>query len=63
MGEMINALNRKGIYEPFKFWEENDGIKARGWNTQNRRFYFNDIPEENYMAALGKLITMIWGRK
>ena len=57
---VVYSLESKGIYEPFRFYEET-GWKIRGYSKEENRFYFNDIAEDNKISALGKMSQLMFG--
>jgi hypothetical protein len=57
---IVYSLERKGIYEPFRFYEEK-GWKMRGYSKEENKFYFNDIPKENKISALGEMSKLMFG--
>ena len=57
---VVYPLESKGIYEPFRFYEE-AGWKMRGYSTEQNRFYFNDIAEKDKISAMGKMASFMFG--
>jgi len=59
---VVYLLESKGIYEPYRFYEEN-GWKMRGYSKEDKRFYFNDIAEESKLEAVGKMFRFMFGKR
>jgi len=59
---IVYSLESKGIYEPFRFYEEN-GWKMRGYSKENKKFYFNDVEEKDKLSAMGKMTSFMYGRR
>lgn len=48
--------------EPFKIFRDSEGWKSRGHDWEKQKFYFNDVPADDPVQAMGYLAEMMFGR-